>query len=199
MTGKATRAGTGTMVERWNGSRWSLQHPPGGMDSGVSCPSRTACMAIGSNSVDRWDERRWLRVPTPNASISFNAVSCSSKNSCMVVGDANKGAASAQWNGHNWTVHTVPMPPGTKEIGLFDVSCVSASSCWAVGDRNPLGASFQDAGRALGRNELVGPAYARTETPGLLLDLFAVSCAKALGCTAGGDFVSNEPLVERLS
>ena len=44
-----------TLAERWNGSRWSIQHTPnpaGGSNStlnGVSCASATACTAVGGS------------------------------------------------------------------------------------------------------------------------------------------------------
>ena len=46
---------TVTLAERWNGSRWSIQHTPnpaGGSNStlnGVSCASATACTAVGGS------------------------------------------------------------------------------------------------------------------------------------------------------
>ena len=50
------RAGRGrALVERWNGTKWSIQPTPnpasaiGSGLSAVSCPSATACMALGSS------------------------------------------------------------------------------------------------------------------------------------------------------
>ena len=46
---------TVALAERWNGTRWSIQHTPnpaGGSDStlyGVSCASATACTAVGGS------------------------------------------------------------------------------------------------------------------------------------------------------
>ena len=47
------RAGTlATLAERWNGNSWAIQRTPnpiGGALVGVSCASRMACTALGSN------------------------------------------------------------------------------------------------------------------------------------------------------
>ena len=46
--------GTGTLVERWNGTSWSIQasaNPAGAFTSvlfGVSCPAATFCVAVGN-------------------------------------------------------------------------------------------------------------------------------------------------------
>jgi hypothetical protein len=47
------------LVERWDGSTWSVQTPSPGPNraylfSGVSCPSRTTCTAVGSKPRGMW-------------------------------------------------------------------------------------------------------------------------------------------------
>jgi hypothetical protein len=54
------------LVERWNGTRWSLQPTPATSGDaelqGVSCPTLTACTAVGIGAptiAERWDGMRW--------------------------------------------------------------------------------------------------------------------------------------------
>jgi hypothetical protein len=107
------RDGYGTLAERWNGMRWSVQRTPtpGGLEDwlwGISCPSTVACTAVGgfvtdsSNDtlpvVERWNGRRWSMQPTaslppsPGVLLSFGTlshVSCASPNACVAVGSLN--------------------------------------------------------------------------------------------------------------
>jgi hypothetical protein len=87
------------IIERWNGSSWSLQDtmsvsPPGSTLFGVSCVPGTACVAVGDGPlgtvVQRWDGASWALQPSPNAhqpadSILFS-VSCGSERACMAAG-----------------------------------------------------------------------------------------------------------------
>ena len=87
------------MVEHRARGSWSLDGDPrgffGGGDNGVSCVSRSFCIAVGqlfdsdSRLVTlRWDGSAWSVVePVPGAEPVFNAVSCTSKSFCMAVGD----------------------------------------------------------------------------------------------------------------
>jgi hypothetical protein len=93
-----------TLAERWDGKRWSIQPTPNPSDSneaelnGVSCTSRTACIAVGDDYApggrvtlaERWDGRRWSIQPTPNQPGSdetmLRAVSCTSPTACTAVG-----------------------------------------------------------------------------------------------------------------
>ncbi|MGI8682705.1 MAG: hypothetical protein ACR2JO_11380 [Mycobacteriales bacterium] len=90
-----------TLAERWNGGRWTIQPTPRpagtrGIElielSGVSCPSTTACAAVGSyydsgsdrvvTLAERWNGNGWTIESTPNptgADVSeLNGVSCAS-------------------------------------------------------------------------------------------------------------------------
>src|SRR5436305_1806923 len=69
-----------TLAERWNGTKWSIQHtapPTGGSNSsllGVSCVSAHTCTAVGTYSNgtalvtldERWNGTNWLIRHTPN-------------------------------------------------------------------------------------------------------------------------------------
>jgi hypothetical protein len=87
------------LVERWNGTRWTLQRTPPSSAAeldGVSCPSRRFCTAVGRSSrgtlAERWGGIRWRSEHTPPPPVGvfsepqLNAVSCRSSTFCSTVG-----------------------------------------------------------------------------------------------------------------
>jgi hypothetical protein len=73
-------AGTVTLAERWNGTRWAIQHtpnPPHGNLPGA-------------------------------ATATLNAVSCPSATSCVAVGRSDSGALAERWNGTTWAIQHLP-------------------------------------------------------------------------------------------
>jgi len=94
-----------TLAERWNGTKWSIQHTPNPPTSGsnillqgVSCTSASACTAVGGSS-----------TMTPGATLA------------------------ERWNGTTWSIQPTPNPTGAQGSGLGGVSCASATTCTAVG------------------------------------------------------------------
>jgi hypothetical protein len=106
-------AAPGALVERWNGTRWTLERAnprPIRSDStlsGVSCASASSCVAVGASwpeegngypgkpLTERWNGKRW--AITPSATVSraggeLEGVSCTSAQSCTAVGQLNPGA-----------------------------------------------------------------------------------------------------------
>ena len=71
-----------TLIERWNGTRWSIvpspnpTGPPVSSLSSVACPSTTNCFAVGGTRneaavvdktlVEHWNGTRWSIVPQPD-------------------------------------------------------------------------------------------------------------------------------------
>jgi hypothetical protein len=113
--GAAVAAGsgnpTGTLIEQWNGTSWSVVPSPtpsgpgvvGAILSSVSCTSATSCMAVGYAT-------------------DFNG--------------NNLSDVIEQWNGSGWTI-----VPGAATGQAFDqlmrVQCPSPADCWAVGNAGP--------------------------------------------------------------
>jgi hypothetical protein len=147
---------TGTLAERWDGSRWHLQptpNPPGAHGSalfGLSCTSSSACTATGNsfNSsgtpvgvfAERWNGTKWRiqPVPPPSSPGGFlSGVACTSPSVCIAVGartDASGnpiGTLAERWNGTRWRIQRTPNP--AAGAGLSTVSCTSSSACTAVG------------------------------------------------------------------
>ncbi|MGH2637289.1 MAG: hypothetical protein ACRDHU_14250, partial [Actinomycetota bacterium] len=147
-----------TLIERWNGSSWSVIPSPnptpplsgGGPVSnelyGVAAVSANDVWAVGT-SVDfgagqtlivHWNGSAWSVVPSPSPGEFgwLRSVSAVSANDVWAVGTHYVNGLSVtlilHWNGSAWSV--VPSPndgPFTQE--LFRVRAVSANDVWAVG------------------------------------------------------------------
>ena len=142
-----------TLVERWNGSRWRIIPSPSPTYarrlSGVSCPTPTVCVAVGSSAnggrtlAERWNGARWTLQRTPGIGhvgySALTAVSCATAASCMAVGTYNDGlfGIAEHWDGSRWTIRRLPVPPvppGEEPLVLpASVSCTSVAACVTVG------------------------------------------------------------------
>ncbi len=161
------------LAEHWNGRRWIVQHPPGGnlpedlqnvLLSGVSCRSRSFCLASGSEPHDdqgsgtpfavslRWTGVRWIaatrRLPEWS---NLEGVSCLSAVDCFAAGQFYTGGDLGEstykplverWFGGRRVRASLPGTPAlvnpgstsTDSGGLSAVSCVAGPGCTAVGD-----------------------------------------------------------------
>lgn len=207
-------------VDRWNGRKWTSQAAPSPPTSapfrqerfqGVSCTSRTACVAVGfyenaTNSnvplVEAWNGTTWAIQPTGTSfPAPFNAlygVSCTSATACIAVGTSYNAPASEplaeRWNGTTWTIQPTPSPNGG---GLAQVSCTSAIACTAVGvavgsGGTPLALADRWDGTAWALQHVANP------TDGTTPVLAGVSCSTATACTAVG-FRNGPPGSQRLT
>lgn len=128
-----------TLVEAWNGSRWSVVQspsPPVAYLNGISCVARKSCMAVGdypSNSgvartlVESWNGERWSIVPSPSPPAGdLYGVSCASSRSCEAVGQyatntsgtAPSRALIMSWNGRTWSSR--PSSKRRREVRAAD-------------------------------------------------------------------------------
>lgn len=150
---------TRPLVERWDGSAWTLSAAPTPTGSpvsrlqGVSCTTSAACTAVGDykNSdgtgftalAERWDGAAWVIQPTRNpnslTSTGLSGVSCSSASACIAVGGQSIGSQGSfvvtfdtlaeRWDGSAWTILTTPNPAGAT--GGSGLSRVSCTSSTA--------------------------------------------------------------------
>jgi hypothetical protein len=188
---------------------WAIQPTPNPAGwpatylQGVSCPSGTACMAVGfpefsgaTTSFDGMDEfwngASWKitfgQRLTANANNVFNAVSCTSPASCEAAGYYQPGPGirlplAEVWNGTTWASQPVPLPSGATGAELNGISCRSATSCTAVGE------SFGGKAAAVieswdGVTWTAQPTAAVSGSLGTFLK--AVSCTSASSCLAVG-------------
>ena len=204
-----TRSDTlATLAEKWNGGSWSVQptpNPPGSKVSaltGVSCPTATGCMAVGSADTagpvaqtlaEKWDGSSWQVVPTSHAG-TLTAVSCPTSLSCIAVGSyfdphGSRLPLAESWNGTTWQV--LPLTgPGATLTRLTGIACTGPSNCVAVGAYNT---SLTSPLRPL-TERWNGSAWAVLANPGGSRQLAAVSCPRHASCmAAGSDLVSSGP------
>ena len=194
------------LAARWDGVRWVGEPTPatgpsiagiGSELNGVSCPSTSFCIAVGSTNskrgwtlVDRWDGARWTSLPHPRAPrfTGLNGVSCPSIRFCIAVGGPDDGddgpAVADRWNGKSWTRLRVPAPAGSTSAPLSGVSCLTATDCIAVGSW--YSARTEDGGplaeRWNGSRWSIQPTPAADPTSRLA----SVSCRSASFCVAVG-------------
>jgi hypothetical protein len=152
----------GVRVVRWNGSAWSSQAIPvgraGSYLSGVSCTSRSSCIAVGSTLrgsmayatrvplAERWNGTTWTRqrIPATRGSDNLSGVACTFDGSCTAVGYATDfqgypSTLAERWHttatkkgGHHlvgkWSVQTTPFPPFNSDYGYLSFLGVSCIS-----------------------------------------------------------------------
>ncbi len=145
-----------TLIERWNGTSWSIVSSPnvaGAQTStllGVACASANVCFAAGGAAngitprtlVERWNGSTWSIVasPTPTGSDSPNlrSVSCPTVSSCFAAGDSQASSTVTplveHWGGTGWSIMTTPKVSGTVDDGFRGVSCATGTQCVAVGE-----------------------------------------------------------------
>jgi hypothetical protein len=181
--------GSGTLVERWDGTTWSIQPTPNPADAalrGVSCASPTACTAVGdyqdpaggqATLAVGLNQTGWSIETTPNPAgpvrSQLTGVSCASTTGCVAVGTGGglypgEGSLVERWNRGKWSVLPAPDSTGTA------VSCVSPTACTVVGG--------QQAERWNGRR------WSVRQMPHLAGPLDSVSCTSRTACTAVAAF-----------
>jgi hypothetical protein len=204
--------GVGNVVSSGNsGAAGSLDPVSGGLSTGqslqlirssgflngVSCPSSSACLAVGENP----NETRGIAVPlNPDTAmvlsgqklhiipgIFMSGVACASRKQCLAVGHDPSGlgvtVALSPATGAILRSQRVQPIPGTGGVGLEGVACPSANLCVAVGEN-----SGRSAGVAVPLNPATG-AIRRGQRVRNVTDkgiLFAVACPSTTVCMAVG-------------
>jgi hypothetical protein len=187
---------THPLIERWNGSGWSVSGGAAlasrGQLSSVSCVSADFCMALGTAKLngsdtfpiaEHWNGVSWHVMTALGLNRNQTSVSCSSSAWCMTAGTSQHGAHMAvaqRWNGHTWKTFALGQP-GI----LHGVSCTSNSACTAVGSsgRGSYAASWNGAGWNLAALP-AGNHWTSTA-------LTSVDCTSAVNCAAAGSATKN--------
>jgi hypothetical protein len=78
-----------TLVESWNGSKWSIIPSPNQGSfpelNSVSCVKSNRCVAVG-DLIETWNGNAWSITPSP--ATGFQGVSCTRSTRCLAVGNA---------------------------------------------------------------------------------------------------------------
>jgi len=148
------------LVERWDGSSWSLETAPiptgaAAAMEGVACVSVSACTGVGTYNVgsgpgmslaDGWDGSSWSLEASQNPGSAANAlvgVSCVAASACIAVGAEASGSdpemtLAEVWDGTGWSVQSTPQP-SEMQSDLYSDSCLAVSWCQSVGLFRPTG------------------------------------------------------------
>jgi len=150
-----------TLIEQWNGSKWTIVPSPNGPGTkysnlaSVACPSAKSCYAVGDSFATKgtnpamntlivhWDGTSWTRVVTADRAGARRSmllgVSCPSPTSCTAVGSnsdstgQNFTTLTKSLTDGNWSVVSSPDPLGGSSISLDAVTCAAETTCSAVG------------------------------------------------------------------
>jgi len=153
---------TVTLVEHWNGTKWTIVPSPSPGQfgqtflSGVSALSGRDIWAVGNFStgqmrantlVEHWNGVSWAVVPSPSpkagiAGDSLYGVAAISKNNVWAVGQFAVPISRDQrpiehWNGTRWQMVPITLPPSPNSgefAALYGIAALSASNVWAVGE-----------------------------------------------------------------
>lgn len=151
--------GTTGVVQRFNGTRWSVFPTPDLLGqganssaalSGVDATSAGNAFAVGNATSSstgahigvalRWNGSAWSRLTVPSTSTetAFTAVKAFSANDAWAVGGTTASANSSRttvamhFNGAAWSPTPIPSP-GTKDNILTSVDGSAPNDVWAVG------------------------------------------------------------------
>ena len=209
-----------TLAERWTGTTWSKQTTVNSKEKevqnaleSVSCPSTTACMAVGIEwdaltfgdkpFAESWNGTSWTATKTPPADFALTSVSCTASNACSAIGGSEKEPAVDRWNGTEWSEQKLTKPEKAKEYEISSISCTEAKACTAVGDesREVAKEKFEEILFAENWN---GTSWTVVSVPSpaeaVELGLSSVSCKTSTECMAVGFYwtkSAEHTLIER--
>jgi hypothetical protein len=184
--------------------------------AGISCPSRTGCVAVGNYSlptnalhglITSGHARTWSTARTPilpvgstaNADSFLTGVSCTRPGSCVAVGgftrvDSPEAMAETESGGH-WHRAVAIRPPtnasSDPSAHLSAVSCPKAGDCVAVGGYTTKSLSNEvmvavEVKGKWGRAQAVRMPANAAAEP--LAELYSVSCISNRQCMAVGNY-----------
>jgi hypothetical protein len=210
---KAAKPTRPSSVSPWTTSGMGFNVPSSYTNTqpaGVSCASRTECVAVGSDfeSADNqftavaniWQGQSWGEMALAETSgVDLFSVSCPTSSFCLAVGRTEfEGSQSSPvaeaWENGVWTAEQ-PLPsPDGGYANLFGVSCSTSTDCIAVG--------AQDAGSSTipFAEQWSSGTWSVAATPDEGIELLGISCAATNWCVAVGGTQQGEygrPLVEQ--
>ena len=143
--------GSESLVEHWDGAKWSVVHVPEiGLDSNlrsIASAGKDDVWAVGSYEqespsgtlsltlTERWNGSRWAIVtsPSPTGDDSLSGVAAVSSSDAWAVGSsAGNPALIMQWRDQAWRLLASPYRRHSLNL-LFSVSAPSAADVWAAG------------------------------------------------------------------
>src|SRR5205823_4934960 len=139
---------TQTLVEHWDGARWSIVPSPNlgtgynQLNAVTAVPCSPELWAVGtagsSTLILHWDGTQWSIISSPNPGTNPQLYSVAANSTCDVWAVGYTGGNSGpltlteHWNGSTWSVVTSPNP-STTQNRLLGVTALATNNVWAVG------------------------------------------------------------------
>jgi photosystem II stability/assembly factor-like uncharacterized protein len=177
------------------GTSWKAQQVAGGSTpqlSGISCPTPTECMAVGSNGaslpgsgvvVTTTDAgATWSPALSPPSALAVSSVACASPTECTVIVTDGTVSWSDQSSdlGQSWQQKGgLPSP----FLAGNDLTCVPGGSCLVAG-YVPTSNGHGEGAVALSADG--GQTWALAKVPAGIGLLQSVACLSVFECLAGG-------------
>ena len=152
--GSITNTTSSTLIEHWNGSKWSIVSSPNpgttyNVLRGVAAVSANDIWAVGEfvtgntgpkTLIEHWNGTQWSVVKSPAPGVrgsSLSRVAVVSANDVWASGGYYTNTASPSltehWNGTQWSIVKSPNPPSSTNNTLNGIAVLSTSDIWAVG------------------------------------------------------------------
>ncbi|MFZ0249650.1 MAG: hypothetical protein WAL61_06870 [Acidimicrobiales bacterium] len=200
-----TGAANGALIEKWDGTSWSVvSNPPivGSLNlKGVSCVGTTFCAAVGGIGggvvIEQWNGTAWSQATAPTlppatSDSVLNGVTCLTSTNCTAVGDSVSIAGTVplveQWNGSTWSTVTSPAPSGATSSTFDGVSCGGPQFCAATGSTQTGGLTTTLVEQWNGSTWSIVTSPNGSTASGASNTLAGVSCVGASFCQAVGNF-----------
>jgi hypothetical protein len=205
--GSSNGSGTG-LVELWDGGSWGIQTTPtpsdslGGGLSGVSCLAGPTelCFDVGSYydsaalsyvplAEETWGYGWWILSTPDPATGALGGLGCASLGTCFATVIGSDTPKVDQWDGNNWVLSDLPLPPREDGGSVAEVTCTSDSACTAVGHDGSPGFEGTLAERWDGSTWKIQATPSQDPTPDVVASsLSGVSCTWLGTCMAVGSY-----------
>jgi hypothetical protein len=151
-------ANPGQIIEKWNGTKWSLFPNPTLLPNsqgdlfGMTSTSATDIWAVGNlvqsfsngsstsyNLFEHWNGTSWTPtfINNPEGFEGLTGVSEDAINDAWAVGDNGGGTLAIHWNGTKWAAVETPDNLGEGPNQLNAVVALAPDNAWAVGYSTP--------------------------------------------------------------
>lgn len=147
----------GTLIEHWDGHRWRRVKSPNVRGAEVSSLNSISAVSPDDiwvsgggadesgavvNLMEHWDGHTWKAVDAPNNPASdinyLQSVSADSTGDAWAAADYVNAEGvwipyAEHWNGHDWSIVSVPQPGGSLQTFLTGVVAIAPDDAWIVG------------------------------------------------------------------